>query len=65
MNEFSSNLYYVTTNPVTYSEEKKLYNHFELNLLTDNFDNTGYKFVFDLYDGNKKIGTIDKYFIVK
>lgn len=65
LNEFSTNLYYVTTNPVTYSEEKKLYNHFELNLLTDNFDNTGYKFVFDLYDGNKKIGTIDKYFIVK
>lgn len=55
---FIDNRYYVSTNPVQNNE-------FEVNLITSNFENTGYKFVFDLYDGMKKIGTINKYFIVK
>lgn len=59
------NVYYVSTNPVQYIAPEFLYNTFELNLITANFENTGYKFVFELYDGTKLIGTIEKYFIVK
>jgi hypothetical protein len=65
LNLFEGNVYYVSTNPVQYDEITKSYNSFELNLITANFENTGYKFVFDLYDGTKKIGTIEKHFIVK
>jgi hypothetical protein len=65
LNNCSSNVYYVSTNPVKYNKYTKLYNNFVLNLMTANFENDGYKFVFDLYDGTKKIGTIEKHFIVK
>jgi hypothetical protein len=65
LNNCSGNVYYVSTNPVKYNKYTKLYNNFVLNLMTANFENTGYKFVFDLYDGTKKIGTIEKHFIVK
>ncbi len=58
LNLCSGSVYYAYENP-------DLNNDFELNLLTANFDNTGYKFIFYLYDGNKKIGTIEKNFIVK
>ncbi len=54
----SDNVYYLSTDP-------NQYNQFIITLITSNFENTGYKYVFELYDGNKKIGTIDKYFIVK
>ena len=56
--EYVENIYYVTTDPA-------LYNEFSLTLITNNFDYTGYKLVFDLCDGIKKVGTIEKYFIVK
>lgn len=39
--------------------------NFELSLLLSKFDNTGYKFVFELYDGDTKIGIIEKKFIVR
>lgn len=54
LNKSSTNVYYVSTTP-----------NFGLNLITANFENTGYKFVFELYDDTKKIGTIEKSFIVK
>lgn len=56
--EYVENIYYVTTDPASYNE-------FSLTLITNNFDYTGYKLVFDLCDGIKKVGTIEKYFIVK
>ncbi len=59
------NVYSITNDPIRYTSPDYLYNNFELNLITENLENNGYKFVFDLYDGNKKIGTINKYFIVK
>lgn len=62
---YEENIYYVTTEPIEYGEPEYLYNSFELNLITSNFENNGYKLVFDLYDDTKKIGTIEKYFIVK
>ena len=40
-------------------------NIFMLNLITNSFEYHSYKYVFDLYSNNKKIGTIEKYFIVK
>lgn len=58
LNSYASNVYYVSTNPSRNTD-------FALDLVTANFENTGYKFVFELYDGTKKIGTIEKYFIVK
>lgn len=39
--------------------------NFEMTLITSKFNNTGYKFVFELYDGDTKIGTIEKKFIVR
>lgn len=54
----SPNIYYVSTAPTEN-------NSFGLNLTTASFENTGYKFVFELYDDTKKIGTIEKHFIVK
>lgn len=38
---------------------------FDLFLITTNLENTGYKYVFDLYDDNNKISSITKYFIVR
>lgn len=38
---------------------------FNLNLIVNNFENTGYRLIFELYDGDKKIGSIIKNFIVR
>lgn len=38
---------------------------FTINLNAESLQNTGYKFVFELYDGSKKISEISKYFIVR
>ncbi len=62
---FAENVYYVTTDPIQYGQPQYFYNYFEMNLITANFENNGYKFVVDLYDGTNKIGSINKYFIVK
>ncbi len=65
LNMCESNVYYVTTDPIDYTDPDYLFNDFELNLTMNNFENFGYKFVFELYDDIEKIGTIEKYFIVK
>lgn len=65
LTEYIDKVYFVTQNPIQYNDYTKLYNEFSLNLITENFENTGYKFVFDLYDDDKKIGTIEKKFIVR
>lgn len=65
LNLIENNVYYVSTSPLTYDGTSNTYNPFNLDLITANFENTGYKFVFELYDGTKKIGAIEKYFIVK
>lgn len=64
LNMYTDNVYYVSTNPKKYNGNPNTYNNFNLNLITSNFANTGYKFVFSLYSGTKKIGVIEKYFIV-
>lgn len=60
-----TNEYYITQSPTTYNGNSSTYNHFDLNLLTYKFDNTGYKLVFDLYDGTNKISSIEKNIVVK
>ena len=62
---YGNNVYSVSTDPIDYIEPDYLFNNFELNLIMNNFENFGYKFVFELYDDNERIGTIEKYFIVK
>ncbi len=64
LGEASFNTYYITDNPVSYIDHQG-YNHFELNLIVNKFKNTGYKFVFELYDNDIKVGEINKYFLVK
>lgn len=53
LNVQSSNKYFVPTN------------EFILNLNPKKFNNNGYKYVFELYDGDIKITEIEKYFISK
>jgi len=65
LEENSENTYYAFKNPVFYQGTIETYNHFSLNILPSNFENNGYKLVFELYDGTEKIGTIEKKFIVK
>lgn len=57
--------YYLSTNPIIYNGTSASYNNFELDLINEKFDNTGYKLVFDLYDSDIKIGTIEKKIIIK
>ena len=59
------NIYYVSSNPSYYNGLSSTYNVFNINLINSNFEYNGYKFVFELYDGNKKISTIEKKFIVR
>ena len=61
---YINSVYNVKNTVIDYSEEE-LFNNYELNINTENMEKNGYKFQFQLYDGNKLITTIDKYFIVK
>lgn len=38
---------------------------YNLNLIPNKFENNGYKYIFELYDGTNKISQIEKYFIVR
>ena len=55
----------MTINPLQYNGTNASYNNFELDLIHENFENTGYKLVFELYDGDTKVGTIEKKIILK
>lgn len=59
-----NNVYYAFKNPISYDETENTYNKLNLSF-KNNLDYTGYKLVFELYDGNNKISQVDKYFIVK
>lgn len=59
-NEFDA-----VSSPVKYDGSQSSYNSFSIDLLTSELEKNGYKFSFDLYDGIRKIGTIEKKFIVK
>ena len=55
---YAGYIYYVSNNPGSTTT-------FALNFSTASLDYTGYKLVFDLYDGGKKLSSVTKYFIVK
>lgn len=59
------NVYYAVENPLVYNGRKTSYNNFSFKLNTNDLQNTGYRLVFELYDNDKKIGEIQKNFIVK
>lgn len=61
---YIDSVYYVSRNPVSYSVSGQ-YNTFNINLDTSNLEKTCYKFVFDLYEGNRKISSVSKYIIVR
>lgn len=61
----TNSIYKVTDDIVLYDGTEETYNHFELDFITANLNNTGYKFVFELYDENTLVGLIEKYVIVK
>ena len=61
---YIDSVYYVSRNPVSYSVSGQ-YNTFSINMDTDNLDKTCYKFVFDLYEGNRKISSVSKYIIIR
>ncbi|MGI6329666.1 MAG: hypothetical protein ACOXZR_02255 [Bacilli bacterium] len=57
--------YLITDQPSFYEEPDYLYNYLELNLILEHFNNTGYKFVISLYDGEEEIESLEKYFIIR
>jgi len=61
----SDKVYYASKYPLIYNGYKTSYNTLDLKLINSKFENTGYKFVFELYSGNTKIGTIQKKIIVR
>ena len=65
LEEVEENIYYALKNPIYYLGTSNTYNQFQLNLNPSRFENGAYKLVFELYDGTKKIGIIEKKFIVK
>ena len=58
LERFIDSIYYVSKNP---QEE----NTFSINLDTSKLDKTSYKFVFDLYEDNLKVGSISKNIIIR
>ncbi len=64
LDRYIDGVYYVSRNATAYGVNNE-YNSFNYSLNTANLDKTSYKFVFDLYDGNNKVGSISKYIIVR
>ena len=64
LDRYIDSVYYVSRNALSYGVSSQ-YNLFNFNLDTSNLDKTSYKFVFDLYDGNIRVGSISKYIIVR
>jgi hypothetical protein len=58
LEEFIDSVYYVSRNPLSESI-------FSFDLDTSLLDKTSYRFVFDLYDGNLKVGSISKNIIIR
>lgn len=65
LTKYIDNVYNVPVNNFNYNWQIENYDTFEINLITKNLDKTGYKFVFELYDNNQKISTIEKKFIIR
>lgn len=59
------NSYYVARVAKTYDGTPASYNHYDVNLDLSKMSSGGYEFVFELYDGNRKIGSVSKKYIVR
>lgn len=59
------NVYNLVENPIVYNNSIDSYNNVKLNLKPANLENGGYKLVFELFDGNQKVGVIEKKFIIR
>ena len=64
LDEYIEGVYYITRNALSYSSSGR-YNVYNYSLNTETLDKTGYKFVFDLYDGDIKVESINKYIIIR
>ena len=65
LEKVKENVYYLIKNPVEYNGTSESINNFKLNFNPTNLENGGYKFVFELFNGDQKVGTIEKKFIVR
>ena len=65
LEEVSNMTYYAVKNPVEYYSYLNSTNSFSMTILPKALEHTEYKLVFELYNGNDCISTINKYFIVK
>lgn len=54
LTSLTNNKYYVGNRTMNYT----------LNLVNNNFNNNGYKYLFELYDGDTRITKVERYFIV-
>ena len=63
LNNYTSNEF-TTTEDFSYSIATTS-TQYELELTLDQFNNNGYKYLFELYDGTTKIDKISKYFVIK
>lgn len=59
------NSYYVARVAKNYDGTTSSYNHYDVNLDLSKMSSGGYEFVFELYDGTKKIGSVSKKYIVR
>ena len=60
-----NNTYYLFQNPLSYDGTINTYNHLDLSLDVSKMENNGYKLIFELYDGNRRVSAIEKKFIIK
>ena len=63
LNNYTSNEF-TTTEDFSYSIATTS-TQYELELTLEQFNNNGYKYLFELYDGTTKIDKIAKYFVIK
>lgn len=57
--------YYAVKDPIEYYGSLQTLNSFNITILPKTLNKNEYKLVFELYDGNDRISTIEKYFIIK
>ena len=59
------NVYNLIENPKEYNNTLESYNNVKINLNSTNLENGGYKLMFELFDGDQRVGVIEKKFIVR
>ena len=57
--------HYTINSPIVYDGTIETYNLFNVSFDMTKLENTGYKLLFELYDGTNKVGEITKYIIVR